>query len=532
MITTETTTRVHMNPKDAVGSLEHVRSKNFRSRESHVDPHGDFEVWLDKGIYDTYSEIFGEAIADYNETQKRKDRRIMDAEGDEIGGYIQSIQEGRRGKREVTVYKVNKKSGEKEAVGKKTETQGQRVLYELILSAGNCEKQRDDRGRIMYDKDGHEIQPMRLPRGLHKACLRRFFEEFETMYTHLKLCTVGFHGDEFYYNEKNVKEWGIEHLHLCFVPWADGYTRGLPIQASIGKALKQMGFDNGEDGNGVWHNAYWYFTQDCQRRFEDIIQKEYHDYLRTLGYPERDITFKHPVAGKNVMNLDPARFREIKDMERRASVAENIVKEAEAKAEQIIKKAGTEAFKRKVQVYDKMREDVKRVSDSEAEVQKKMREADKRMLAADVYYNNKRKEADALLESAKRDAGNIDVEYERYREKAAQVDKLIEDFIAVMEEEVDVPVPEDAVTWMQKKKMQTLGGERISIYDMYLRYMKKEHERKEKEKLAEAERLQRGIRDGVRKQKEIIDEIYSKGWDDLEKEYDAKTDYIEAPPVR
>ena len=47
----ETTTRIHLNPKEALGSLEHVRSKEFRNRESHVDAdRGRFEVWLDKPV--------------------------------------------------------------------------------------------------------------------------------------------------------------------------------------------------------------------------------------------------------------------------------------------------------------------------------------------------------------------------------------------------------------------------------------------------------------------------------------------------
>ena len=79
-----TTIRVHINPKDALGSLEHVRSKDFRNKEKHVVATGACEVWLDKPVYDVYSELFGKALTEYNEKQKRKDRRILNADGDAV----------------------------------------------------------------------------------------------------------------------------------------------------------------------------------------------------------------------------------------------------------------------------------------------------------------------------------------------------------------------------------------------------------------------------------------------------------------
>lgn len=511
MITTTTTTRVHMNPKDAIGSLEHVRSKEFRNRESHVDScGGKFELWQDTGVYETYSEIFADVLESYNAGQKRKDRRIQDEKGDAVAGYIQQIQTGKRGVREQVVYRKNQKTGEKEAVSKKKETQGQRVLYEIVLSAGNCEKLRDDGGRIVYDKSGHEIHPYRLPEELHKRCLKRFYEEFEQMYPNLRLSTVAYHRDEFYINARGKKEFGISHLHLCFVPFATGYSRGLPVQASISKALRQMGFDNGEDDDGTYRNAYYFFTQDAQKRFEGIIQEEYHKYLREKGLPEKDITFEHPAAGKALPNLDPSEFRRIRDLERRATNASSIIEEAEEKAKQKLSEASQKAFRRKSEIYGKMHEDVEK--------------AEKKVADADRYYSEKVAAADALAKDTQKSCKDS---LKIVSDKAAMVDKIVAEFIDAIQKESEEPAPAPDVVkrWMQKVKVRQDGKE-VSIYDMYTEDCKKEKELQRKQKEEEILRMQREINSEMQIQQRVVDSISERGWDDLEHEYDIQHELV------
>lgn len=330
----ETTTRIHMNPKEALGSLEHVRNKEFRNKEDHVDAYGgEFEVWKDESVYDAYNNVFGEYIRAYNDKQRRKSRKILDANGDPVGGYIESIQTSRRGKKERAVYK-NMPDGTKEVVGRRQESQGQRVVYEMVVSSGNCEKKRDEHGRVVYTDDGHEIHPNRVPYEVNKAAVKEFYNQFERFYPHLHLTTVAWHADEYYLNANGVKEYGIEHAHLCFIPWADGYQRGLPVQASISKALAQMGFVDGTDEEGIWHNAYWYFTQDAQERFEEILNNEYMKYQKEHGVTyggdsilasmgcAPGLFFMYPAKGKNLQNLDPAAFRALKDVGRQIGIAQ------------------------------------------------------------------------------------------------------------------------------------------------------------------------------------------------------------------
>ena len=474
MITTTTTTRVHMNPKDALGSLEHVRSKEFRNRESHVDScGGKFELWQDTGVYETYSEIFADALKSYNAEQKRKDRRIQDEKGDAVAGYIQQIQTGKRGVREQVVYRKNPQTGEKEAVSKKKETQGQRVL-------------------------------------LHKRCLKRFYEEFEQMYPNFRLCAVAYHGDEFYANARGKKEFGISHLHLCFVPFATGYSRGLPVQASISKALRQMGFDNGEDDDGTYRNAYYFFTQDAQRRFEGIIQEEYHKYLREKGLPEKDITFEHPAAGKALPNLAPSEFRRIRDLERRATNASSIIEEAEEKAKKKLSEVSKQAFRRKAEIYGKMHEDVEK--------------AEKKVADADRYYDEKVAAADALTkdtQKACKDSLKI------VSDKAATVDKIVSQFInAVQKEDAEsAPAPDTVKRWMKKVRVSR-DGKSMSVYDMYKEDFKKERDLQRKQKEEELLRMQREINAEMQMQQKVVNDITERGWDDLEHEYDIQHELV------
>lgn len=468
----ETTTRIHMNPKEALGSLEHVRSKDFRNREAHVDTYGGrFEVWKDESVYDVYDELFGDYIREYNKNQKTKCRRILDANGDGVGGYIEKIQTGKRGKKERAVYK-NMPDGTKEVAGKREMSQGQRILYELVVSVGNCEKKRNDRGQIIYTDDGHEIHPMRLPYEVNKAAVKAFYEQFESFYPHFKLTTAAWHADEFYLNANSVKEYGIEHAHLCFVPWADGYQRGLPVQASVSKALEQMGFKNGKDEHGVYHNAYWYFTQDAQERFEDIVYCEYEKYQKAHGVTIGSegflaamgcvplLFFEHPAEGKNLPNLDPEQYRELKDVERQVNVA----KEELNTVLDTLNEKSDELEWAEIKIADAKQMD-KDLNDYIA----------LKMQKADQYYADRKEEADTLV----RDAD------EKYKERMKETQLRLGEIVAVYKKTSDdlelykkrckkllpqkvlLNLPDAYLEWWMKKTKIVRNEKWVTAYDAY-----------------------------------------------------------------
>ena len=123
----QTTIRMHMNPEESLGTVGHVIDKDLRNKEAYINPNGDFEVWVNKGVYGVYKEVFGEVIEEYNRKQKRKDRRITDAEGDEITGDIKSVKESKRGKLKKTVEK-KRDDGTIERI-EIVQDNGQRLFY-------------------------------------------------------------------------------------------------------------------------------------------------------------------------------------------------------------------------------------------------------------------------------------------------------------------------------------------------------------------------------------------------------------------
>lgn len=291
----KTTIRNHMNPREALGSFEHVVSKEYRSREKHVDPAGFYEVWENNGVYETYAEIFGEELEKFNAKQKRKDRRIFDEKGDAVAGYMEKIKADGRGK------------------GKGKNPDGRRLLYEVVLSAGNCDKEYSASGRVIYDKTGHEVHPQAIPEEVNYRAVKRFYEGWNEMFPRLPLVASAWHGDEGYINARGVYERGTGHAHFCFIPVADGYKRGLPIQANIYNALEQMGYKAGRDASGRTRSQYYFFTQDIQKRFESILQDEWQKYREEKGLRPERLEIVHPDKGKDRANLSPEAFKEAQD---------------------------------------------------------------------------------------------------------------------------------------------------------------------------------------------------------------------------
>ena len=60
--------------KVAIGHNRRIES--LADKEAHIDPNGKHESWKDEPIEKAYDRIFGEALKEFNNKQKRKDRRI------------------------------------------------------------------------------------------------------------------------------------------------------------------------------------------------------------------------------------------------------------------------------------------------------------------------------------------------------------------------------------------------------------------------------------------------------------------------
>ena len=70
------TIRWHTNPKVRQG--HNVRDPKYIKKQPHIQPDGEYEIWLHKDIDEAYHEIFDESVQEYNEKQTDSRRKIKD----------------------------------------------------------------------------------------------------------------------------------------------------------------------------------------------------------------------------------------------------------------------------------------------------------------------------------------------------------------------------------------------------------------------------------------------------------------------
>lgn len=557
----QTTVRMHMNPSEGLGSVPHVIDKEYRNKENHVNEQGEFEIWCNKGVYEVYRENFEDSIKEYNSKQKRKDRKITDENGDEITAYIKSIKECKRGKSKKT---VNKKmdDGTVQAVEVSNDN-GQRVLYELVVSAGNCNKLLDSKGRIQYTQDGHEIHPQRVEKEINKRAIRRFCDDFESTYQNFKVALCGYHADEEYMNAKGNMEWGIEHAHIEFIPVSTGYQRGLSKQAGMRKALEQMGFKNRYESDGTYKNAYQDFCADAQTRFEMILTEEYYRYYiedKKMAFEDiEELEIVHPAKGKGKQNLDADVFRATKELENRKLAVQADLMEITEKKQEVeeevkvakkrLKKAHTEVEQAEDTLLDmfvdadECRADAKyevmmmrqEMDEEIVDAKLEKREAEERAREAEKYKEMKEEQADAYFDDTVKMAKEMEAEAKKYIrscyteynedfEKCKNLLTNIRDDIVEIEKEVDEIWDEDFSVDIDvelKEYMEghcvVVDGKQVSLYDDFVKKIEEKKKRRSD-----------STGDSVKKIKERVGDRLT-GIDDAEKFLNMRcgTDYTE-----
>lgn len=157
----------------------HNRREKKAEKEAHIDENGIHFTWVDENLSDAYDRLFGEALAEYNAKQKRKDRKIK--------SYLQNVRENSK----------------------------LRDVYECIVQVGN-EKNHPD-----------EI--------ISRQILQDYLKEFQEKNPSLSVIGAYYHADE-------VGE--TPHLHLDYIPVAQGKKTGLKVRNNLTEALKTLGYDS------------------------------------------------------------------------------------------------------------------------------------------------------------------------------------------------------------------------------------------------------------------------------------------------
>ena len=155
-----------------------IRMRTVTDKEEHIDRHGKYEIWHDEKLSDAYERIFGEAIREYNEKQKRKDRRIDP-------NYLKTIQEDK----------------------------DKHPVYEVIIGVYAQEE------TVIHEREARDI-------------LREFFDTWKERNPNLEIIGAYYHADE---------QGAEPHLHIDYVPVAEYTKHGAKLQNGLVKALEQQG---------------------------------------------------------------------------------------------------------------------------------------------------------------------------------------------------------------------------------------------------------------------------------------------------
>lgn len=170
-------------------------STGHNSREystNNVDPsrtHLNID-YCNEPIKDAFHKLFDEALERYNAKQTRSDRIIDD--------YYEKIRSGKQ----------------------------EKPFYEIIMQIGN----KDDTGATT--ESGEQA----------KMLLDEYFQEFRERNPNLYVFSAHLHMDE-----------ATPHLHIDFIPFITGSTRGLDTRVSLKKALLAQGFEGGSRSETEWN---------------------------------------------------------------------------------------------------------------------------------------------------------------------------------------------------------------------------------------------------------------------------------------
>ena len=184
-------------------------------------------IYIQEPLKDAYEKCFGQALRDYNATQKRKDRQKED--------YLKEIEN----------------SGNKE-----------KTFYENIVQIGKKED------TSVVDEDGNLTEDAKTAIEI----LEQYAKTFQERNPNLYLFNCVMHLDE-----------ATPHLHIDYIPVAHGYKNGMETRNSLTKAFQQMGFAKAvsrkQNETVAWQERERkYLTELCRERGIEIevlgIQRE------------------------------------------------------------------------------------------------------------------------------------------------------------------------------------------------------------------------------------------------------------------
>lgn len=211
------------------GSVTHnsrsFTAENVDSERTHLNID-----YCNEPIKKVYHEMFDEALKQYNDKQKRKDRKISD--------YYKHIESGKQ----------------------------EKLFHEVIFQIGNMED---------MSATGEHAE-------LARTVLDEYYQGFQERNPYLRVFSAHLHMDE-----------ATPHIHIDFIPFTTGSNRGLETRVSLKQALLNMGF-KGEGRNDNELNRWILsekkvLAQIMERHGIEWEQKGTHEqHLSVLDYKKQE----------------------------------------------------------------------------------------------------------------------------------------------------------------------------------------------------------------------------------------------------
>lgn len=244
--------------KRTISIMTGKSSINHNSRAFHAentDPNRTkFNIcYVNEDIKEVYHKLFDEAIEKYNKKQTRNDRCI--------NNYYEKIRTGKQ----------------------------EKLFHEIIIQIG------DMKNMSSISENGKLAQKI----------LDEYMQSFEKRNPNLYVFSAYLHMDE-----------ATPHLHIDFVPFTTGSTRGLETRVSLKKALETQGFKGGtrsENERNQWVFSEKEYLSKIMLNFDiEWEQKGSHEkHLSVLEFEKKE------------------RLAEVEQLEEKVAVVQDILTEKE-----------------------------------------------------------------------------------------------------------------------------------------------------------------------------------------------------------
>lgn len=192
-----------------------IRDPKITAKEPHIDPNGSHETLIHESVESAYKRLFDDALAEYNEKQKKPCRRIAD--------YYEHIK------------------GSKE----------HHAVYEAIIG--------------VYGKDEYGKEAINaIERTACTRMLKEYLKQFQAQNPQLHVIGAYIHADE---------EGKYPHMHLDFIPVANGNKNGLSKKVSLKSALQQQ-----------FKSTNFKFSATAQETWCEIQRKNLQELAQAQGH--------------------------------------------------------------------------------------------------------------------------------------------------------------------------------------------------------------------------------------------------------